>query len=130
MLNVFREEAAEQMALHMCFGVVLEDYKEKGKLKVRADGHDLDGDDLLVADYLHPEYSETKTLKETGRGKLSGNAECAKGGKHSEFEISGVMTPFSVTVQNESRLKKGDMVLLIPDTERQLYAVVCKVVSP
>ena len=132
LLGMVRTEASGQIPLTMCVGEVLSDYTEVGKLSIRADGHDLDGDDLMVPEELRPDWQEKSTLLSAeGTIQVSGLASC-QAGKHETFRFDRMTsgTPALTSKPSQPRLRKGDRVLLIPDRARQIYYLVCKVVSP
>ena len=56
LLNMVRGEAAGQIPLYFCLGQVLKATEEE--LVVLADGHELDQEDILVADWLKPAWEE------------------------------------------------------------------------
>ena len=67
-------------------------------------------------------------------GRFYGTSSpCPAGGGHTFFDVTKVegyrIHDETATYQVESRLKAGDLVLLIPDRERQIYYLIMKVVS-
>lgn len=132
LLSLIRGQAAGEIPLHVCLGEVLS-YDGPGKILVRADGHDLDADDLWIADELRHDYAESRMLTETGSARFTGYAACGGGYSHSWFDIIGLNSALRTKTgpdPDSPRLKKGDIVLLIPDRERQTYFLICKVVRP
>ena len=132
LLGMVRTEASAQIPLTMCVGEVLADYTEVGKLSVRADGHDLDEDDLMVPEELRPDWQEKSTLLAAeGTIQVSGMAYC-QAGKHETFRFDRMASgTVALTAKpSEPKLRKGDRVLLIPDRARQIYYLICKVVAP
>lgn len=131
-----RQEAAAQMPLYYCIGKVLE--ATESTLRVLADGHELDEQDILVNDFLKPAWEETAEIllqeELTMEGKLNGAASPCPNGSHSYFQVNNIENgKIEDKKANykpaEPRLKKDDLVLLIPDLERQIYYLVMKVVS-
>lgn len=136
LLNMVRDEAAGQMPLYYCLGQVLKATEEE--LVVLADGHELDQEDILVADWLKPAWEEKAevTLQEelNMEGRLNGAASPCPNGYHTYFDVSGIEggkieDKKARYKPAELRLKEKDIVLLIPDRERQIYYLITKVVS-
>ena len=134
--DMTREEAAGQMPLYYCIGKVLEASEQH--LRVLADGHELDEEDILVNDFLKPAWEETAeiTLQEelTMSGRLNGISSFCQYGTHVYFDVTsiddGKIEDMKANYKPaEPRLKANDLVLLIPDQERQIYYLVMKVVS-
>lgn len=135
-LEMTRDEAAEQIPLYVCLGKVLKADKET--LRVQADGHELDQEDILVADWLKPAWEEKAEvlLQEelTMSGRLNGAASACPNGYHTYFDVNDIA---GGQIQDkkakykpaEPRLKENDIVLLIPNRERQIYYLIAKVVS-
>lgn len=134
--DMTREEAAGQMPLYYCVGKVVE--ATETSLRVLADGHELDQEDILVADHLKPAWEETADIllqeELTMTGRLLGSASPCPNGAHSFFDVASIQDGKLEDKRAnykpaEPRLKAGDLVLLIPDQERQKYYLVMKVVS-
>ena len=136
MLRMVREEAAGQIPLYVCLGQVLKATEKE--LLVLADGHQLDQDDILVADWLKPAWEEKADLllqeELTMAGQLNGAASPCPNGSHNYFRVDSIA---GGKIQDkkarykpaELRLKEKDIVLLIPDQDRQIYYLITKVVS-
>lgn len=134
--DMARAEAAGQAPLYYCLGKVLKADKET--LRVQADGHELDQEDILVADWLKPAWEEKAEilLREelTMSGQLNGSASPCPNGYHTYFSVTDIA---GGQIQDkkakykpaELRLKENDIVLLIPNRERQIYYLIAKVVS-
>ena len=134
--DMTRAEAAGQMPLYYCIGKVLE--ATETSLRVLADGHELDEQDILVNDWLKPAWEEKAEIllqeELTMEGQLNGAASPCPNGFHTYFSVTDIQDgKIEDTRANykpaEPRLKAGDLVLLIPDQERQIYYLVMKVVS-
>lgn len=106
-----------------CLGTVL---SVAGGLRIRADGQELDREDLLVDPRLLAEDGQPKALAmEVSAGSVTArvgltdyNADLLGGNLRGTFTLP------------EDALHVGDQVVLLPDREGQLYYVVCKVVRP
>lgn len=120
-----RAESAGLMPLVYCIGTVLE--SAPGRLRVRADGHELDEDDLYVNEALRWSFQEKAELQITEGQLLGATDACLLGAAHSSFTAQGGY--LKGTYKAEGRLKAGDEVLLIPSADRQVYYLVMKVVS-
>ena len=135
LLNMVRGEAAGQIPLYFCLGQVLKATEEE--LVVLADGHELDQEDILVADWLKPAWEEKAEIllqeELTMSGQLNGAASPCPNGSHNYFKVSsisgGQIADGKARYKKDMRLKAKDQVLLIPNAERQKYFVICKVVS-
>ena len=136
LLNMVRGEAAGQIPLYFCLGQILKATEEE--LVVLADGHELDQEDILVADWLKPAWEEKadSLLQEelTMAGRLNGSASPCPNGYHTYFDVSdignGMIRDKRARYKPaELRLKEKDIVLLIPDRDRQIYYLITKVVS-
>ena len=120
-----RSESMGLMPLYYCIGTVLE--VGSGRLRVRADGHELDEEDLSINDALRWNFEEQAELEVAG-GLLEGmTGVCALGSVAPNFTATGGY--LRGTYKVESRLRAGDEVLLIPSADRQIYYLVMKVVS-
>ncbi len=134
LLETFREEAQGQVPLYFCVGLVLE--ATETSLRVRADGHDLDQDDILVNAALQVNFQEEADVdiraEDTDiQGRFLGYASCAYGA-HSLFDIQSMDTGHIRATEQykvKNRLRAGDRVLLIPSADRLLYYLVMKVVQ-
>lgn len=137
LLNMFRSEADGRIPLYFCLGKILE--ISETSLRIQADGQELDQDDVLINDMLRWNFREEAkiTLDSPGMemsGRFYGaSSPCPAGSGHSYFDVTKVegyrIHDKTATYQVESRLKAGDLVLLIPDRERQIYYLIMKVVS-
>ena len=134
--DMTRQEAAGQMPLYYCIGKVVE--ATETSLRVLADGHELDEQDILVNDFLKPAWQETAEIllqeELTMSGRLNGISSPCQYGSHSYFDVSSIgdgriEDKKANYKPAELRLKKDDLVLLIPDQQRQIYYLVMKVVS-
>lgn len=120
-----RAESKGLMPLYYCIGTVLE--VGQGKLRIRADGHELDEEDLYINEALRWNFEEEAEMELTGNQLEGVTGICALGSAASGFTITG--GSIAGTYKVESRLKAGDEVLMIPSSDRQTYYVVMKVVS-
>ena len=114
---------------------------QSNPLRIRADGMDLDSDDLMINAMLGYDYTEVVEATYVENGKkvtlevqqsVSCYASCANGA-HTSISLHDLPGALSGTVMMEMksrRLAAGDQVLMIPDREQQTYFVVCKVVHP
>ena len=133
LLDMMRRQAAAQTSSAFVVGKILEITKET--IRIQADGHELDEQDILINAALIPDFEETADLTVEAGGMdgtcvLSGSAACAWGA-HSAFTITGMSSgrmKSAGVYHVEYRLKAGDLVMLMPDADRQLYYLVCKVV--
>lgn len=134
--DMTRQEAAGQMPLYYCIGKVME--ATETSLRVLADGHELDEQDILVNDFLKPAWEEKADIllqeELSMEGRLYGMASPCPNGMHSYFDVTSISNgKIEDKKANykpaELRLKPGDLVLLIPDQQRQIYYLVMKVVS-
>ena len=131
LLGLIRSQAAGEIPLHVCLGEVLS-YDGPGDILGRADGHELDAEDLWIADELKCDFSGSRMLNGISAVRFSGHATCGPY-QHSWFDIKSLSSPMRAVTgpdPDNPRLKKGDIVLLIPDRERQTYFLICKVVRP
>lgn len=140
-LGAVRDEAAGQSPLYFCLGTVLEITPEN--FRIQADGHELDKDDVLINAMLQADFEEEGdfTIERAnpasnpnpleGSVTVTGAASCGMGA-HSSFVFNGLYSG-RMTAKGKwhvpLRLAEGDVVLLIPDRERQKYYLVMKVVS-
>lgn len=124
-----RAETSGLMPLYYCIGTVLE--AGSGRLRVRADGHELDEDDLYINAALRWDFEEEAGFRLGGAspaGQLTGYSDpCVLGAAHGSFTAASGY--FNGTYKAEGRLRAGDEVLLIPSADRQTYYLVMKVVS-
>ena len=136
LLNMVRGEAAGQIPLYFCLGQILKATEEK--LVVLADGHELDQEDILVADWLKPAWEEKAEIllqeELTMSGRLNGAASPCPNGSHNYFTVNNIEggkieDKKAKYKPAELRLKENDIVLLIPDRDRQIYYLITKVVS-
>lgn len=136
MLNLVRKEAAGQIPLYVCLGKVVTATKDS--LLIQADGHELDQEDILVADWLKPAWEEQEDIllqeQLTFSGRLNGSASPCPNGTHSYFQVDSIsggqiQDKLAKVKPAKPRLKKDDIVLLIPDRERQKYYLIAKVVE-
>lgn len=136
LLNTVRKEADGLSPLYFCLGKVLE--ISATTLRIRADGHELDEDDLLINDQLRVNFEEEAeitldTPDLTMTGMLMGAASPCPNGGHSFFQVSSIeegrIYDETARYKVKYRLAAGDTVLLIPDRDRQVYYVVMKVVK-
>ena len=134
--DMTRQEAAGQMPLYYCIGKVLE--ATETSLRVLADGHELDQEDILVADWLKPAWEEKAEIllqeELTMSGQLNGAASPCPNGSHNYFTVNNIEggkieDKKAKYKPAELRLKENDIVLLIPDRDRQIYYLITKVVS-
>ena len=124
-----------------CLGTVL---SAEGGLRIRADGQELDGEDLVVDPRLlagrEIPYTITLDLSASAVtldiGGASVQTNIPTGASTVDtiplYQLPGSLTgTISGKVTLDScRLAPGDQVVLLPDREGQLYYVVCKVVRP
>ena len=135
LLNLMRGEAAAQISSAFVVGKVLE---VTGKtIRIQADGLELDEQYILINAALVPDFEEEAELtmasdELTMRGKLNGSASPCPNGSHSYFTVNsisdGSIADKKAVYKVPFRLKAGDLVMLMPDADRQLYYLVCKVV--
>lgn len=134
-LGMAREEASGMVPLHFCLGQILE--ISPGHILVKADGHELDEEDIMINDLLRCDFEEEAeiTMEEDLElsGKLMGLSSPCPNGSHSFFRVdsidNGKIHDKTAKYKVKFRLKAGDIVLLIPDLDRQTYYLVMKVVS-
>ena len=136
LLNMVRGEAAGQIPLYFCLGQILKATEEE--LVVLADGHELDQEDILVADWLKPAWEEKAEIllqeELTMSGQLNGAASPCPNVSHNYFTVNNIKggkieDKKAKYKPAELRLKENDIVLLIPDRDRQIYYLITKVVS-
>jgi hypothetical protein len=130
-LGAIRDEAAGQIPLTFCIGEVLE--VTAATLKVRANGLELDQDDILVNHFLQYDFQEEGDFTITGSegaATFGGYASCGLAA-HTVFEISSYSgeLKFYGRYHVKSRLAAGDKVLLIPSADGQTYYLAMKVVQ-
>lgn len=126
----------------LLLGTVLE--VGAGRLVIRAGGMELDQEDLLINARL---LAKKEIPYQVSLDLSQGAVTLDVGGELVRtfipmgmdpikeiplYELPGTLSgTIKGTVQVESeRLAKGDQVLLLPDSEGQIYYVLCKVVSP
>lgn len=136
LLSTMRQEASGLAPLYFCLGEVLEISEET--LRIRADGHELDEEDLFINDQLRVNFEEEAEItldapELTMTGTLHGAAAPCPNGGHSFFQVDriteGCICDETARYKVKYRLAAGDTVLLIPDRDRQVYYVVMKVVK-
>ncbi len=137
LLDTMRQEASGLAPLYFCLGEVLEISEDT--LRIRADGHELDAEDLFINDQLRVNFEEeAEVMMDTPDLEVSGNLHgmiptCGAGPGHRIFEVSGIsdgrICDATARYKVKYRLKAGDTVLLIPDRDRQIYYIVMKVVK-
>lgn len=135
-LSMTRKEASDMVPLHVCCGQILE--ISPGHILVKADGHELDEEDIMINDMLQCDFEEEAeiTMEEDLEmsGKLIGMSSPCPNGGHVFFQVNsienGKLHDKTAKYKVKFRLKAGDIVLLIPDVDRQTYYLVMKVVSP
>ena len=138
LLETMTERGRRAQRPGWCLGTVAE--IGEGRLVIRADGHELDQEDLMVNPLLlYDAQEDLKVTYSAGGGEVelgvygSVPVEAACGaGHHSSIEFYGIPGTREGTVKvtvTSQRLKAGDRVVLLPDSEGQIYYVVCKVVS-
>lgn len=123
LLLEMRDQSKKVRAPGWCLGTVL---AVEGGLRIRADGYELDREDLLVDPRLLAEDGQPKALAMT----MSGGTVTAQVGLTSyaaDIQGGNLLGTFTLP---EDALQVGDQVVLLPDSEGQLYYVVCKVVRP
>lgn len=133
LLNTMRDEAQALAPVYFCLGEVLE--VTETTLRVKADGHELDQDDLLINDMLRVNYEEEAHVEIAAadtdiQGQFLGMATCGLG-VHGSFDITSMASGHIKATEKyrvEYRLAAGDLVLLIPSSDRQTYYLVMKVV--
>ena len=124
LLGVIRGQAAGLIHSTFVLGRVLAVSAEA--IRIQADGHELDEQDILVnAGLAAPKitYNFAKDGPCTMQGKLNGAAAPCEQGAHAWFRVDDFEGKVEVPA-----LKAGDLVLLMPDESRQLYYLICKVV--
>lgn len=92
-------------------------------LRVRADGLDLDGDDLKIAEYLLPGWKESVTAT-LPAANYSGTCTCAAGGGK-----CSVTRPGGEELQSVCHTKPaavGEELLLLKSADGQTYYAVCE----
>ena len=134
LLGELRTAAREELGRPgFCLGKVVE--ASAASIRIQANGLELDENDILVSAELAPGYQERGALSLpvgglAGPAVLSGAASCGAGA-HTSFTITG-LTAGSLTQSGTytpaGRLTKGDMVLLLPSEDGQLYYLMGKVV--
>ncbi len=120
-LDMVRQEAAGQIQSTFVIGKVLE--ATKTSIRIQADGHELDEQDILVNASLVPGTTFKFPDDFDMEGRLNGFASCGLG-FHSFFQVNGMEGTATVGIP----LKADDLVLLMPDGSRQFYYLICKVV--
>ena len=124
--SMTREDSQGFMPLVYCIGQVLEATPEH--IRVWADGHELAEEDLLINAALRPDFTEAVML-DAMSGRLNGlSSMCPLGPAHTYFDVADVSNGASMTYRAPMRLSAGDLVLLIPDRDRQIYYLMTKVV--
>lgn len=135
LLNTFRSEADSRIPLYFCLGEILA--ITETTLRIRADGHELDEQDVMINDMLRVNFEEEAEITMSEDLEMSGTlygaaSPCPNGG-HSYFQVNSIDNGYlydeTAKYKVKYRLKKGDIVLLIPDQDRQMYYLVMKVVS-
>ena len=124
LLGVIRGQAAGLIHSTFVLGRVLAVSAES--IRIQADGHELDEQDILVnAGLAAPQITLNfaKAGPCTMVGKLNGAAAPCGQGAHDWFRVDDFEGQVEVPA-----LKAGDLVLLMPDESRQLYYLICKVV--
>ena len=128
-----------------CLGRVLE--IGEGKLKILANGHVLDEEDLWVAPQLLAGYEKDVELKLELEAPESGKANLNIGGASvstlimvagdiiSSIPLYNLPGTLTGTVQGKvtlltDRIQKDDWVVLLPDVNEEFYYVMTKVVKP
>lgn len=122
-LMEMRDQSKKVQAPGWCLGTVL---AVEGGLRIKADGYELDREDLLVDPRLLAEDGQPKALAM----ELNTGAVTARVGVNTyaaDIMSGNLRGTFTLP---EDALHVGDQVVLLPDREGQLYYVVCKVVRP
>lgn len=125
-LDLVRGEAAGQIHSTFVVGKVLE--ATEAKIRIQADGHELDEQDILINAALAVAPGVPVKFQAEGPGMLDGTLRgtipsCGFGGGHSMFAVDSFEGTITVPT-----LKAGDLVVLLPDDDRQYYYLICKVV--
>lgn len=121
-----RDDTRSMMPLVYCIGKITAVSKEH--LRVLADGHELDEDDILINAAYQPDFEEEVELTDMS-GRLNGASSICPNGFHTYFDVTSVSNDPILTYKAPMRLSVGDFVLLLPDSDRQIYYLMCKVVS-
>ena len=135
-MGLMDDAAKNRVPTWCCLGEVVE--AELDSIVIKADGHELTKDDLLFADWLRPEWEEEAAITMerdlTMVGQLNGSASPCPNGSHNYFTVNNIEggkieDKKAKYKPAELRLKENDIVLLIPDRDRQIYYLITKVVS-
>ena len=135
LLGTIRGEAEGLQPMYFCLGTVLS--ISETSIRIQADGQELDEEDVMINDMLRVNFEEEADLLlpegevPTMEGTIYGFASC-EFGSHSQFRVDrfeGIIHHTKAKYKVPYRLKAGDLVLLIPSQDKQIYYLVMKVVS-
>ena len=115
-----RENSRAVQPALWCLGVVL----RASPLLIRANGMELDGEDLRINPALLP-HTERAVALRIESGSVSGSAS----GMPFSASLNGGTVSGTYTLP-DSPLREGDQVVLLPEEGGLLYFVLCKVVQP
>ena len=133
--NLMRRQAKSQIPSYYSIGEVI----SVEPMIIRADGLNLDKHDFMIAQHLKPGFTEhltnlawtiTATLP---LKRLTGTCTCSFGTGEAEVlrpseTISGKTTE-QANITHDQPLAVGDMVLLIPSSDGQIYYIADKFVE-
>ena len=142
LIDAMRSQAGKVQPPGWCLGTVV----TASPLVIRANGMELDRDDLLVDPRLLEGWEVPCSLQ---LSLTSGSVTLDIGGKSVETSLmvgdflisslplyelpgtlSGTLAATGTLRQTKGALAPGDRVVLLPDGEGQTYIVLCKVVTP
>lgn len=143
LLGIMQEQGAKFNPPSICLGEVVSPDPD---LKIKTEDLLLDKEDILINDILLGGYKREFQEKSKGQGATSGTLQSSTqntsgGGGYAEFashnhqiDNSAILTgDYDSTGDSEvvfkTYLKAGDILALLPTSNRQQYIVLCKVVS-
>lgn len=136
LLGAIRGEAEGLQPMYFCLGTILS--ISETSIRIQADGQELDEEDVMINDMLRVNFEEEAEITMASEhlvlsGRLNGAASPCPYGGHSYFEVGNIsdgrIHDLKAKYKVPYRLKAGDLVLLIPSQDKQIYYLVMKVVS-
>lgn len=122
LLKIMREQGAKDNPPSIRLGTVL---APPPAIRIQTGDLVLDADDLLIADYLLPNYQ--REYSQTGEGTIITKTPPSPV-TYSSYTVMESLTDTGQITFTDT-LKSGDIVALLATEDRQTYILLCKVVN-